>query len=212
MLKKHTPHPRKNPMDPAEKELMEIFDTQGAGTGRISTRSQIHKNGDFHATIHLWIVNEYGQLLLQKRALHKHVYPGKWDISVAGHVPPGSSPLWTAVRETAEELGLEVRPEDLRSVGKVLSCQYHGDRDAPFWDREYHHIYLLRIPHKSLESFSFQDGEVTALRWMPLADFFDRTRRQDPKIVPHPEAFAMVEAWLQLNLPDAIGRVTPQSP
>jgi isopentenyldiphosphate isomerase len=33
---------------------------------------------------HLWIYNGKGQVLLQKRALHNRLFPGRWDISAAG--------------------------------------------------------------------------------------------------------------------------------
>jgi len=50
---------------------------------------------------------------LQLRAKNKKLFPNKWDVSVGGHISAGEEPLTTAVRETKEELGLEISREDL---------------------------------------------------------------------------------------------------
>lgn len=60
-------------------------------------RSLVHRDGDYHRAVHVWIYSESTQeLLLQKRADCKASWPGKWDISSAGHISSGESSLLTA--------------------------------------------------------------------------------------------------------------------
>jgi mutator protein MutT len=59
-----------------------------------------------HRVIHVLVFNEQGELLLQKRSMHKDVAAGKWDTSVGGHVNAGETLEKAVRRETEEELGI----------------------------------------------------------------------------------------------------------
>ncbi|TYJ15215.1 hypothetical protein E1A91_A10G169200v1 [Gossypium mustelinum] len=57
----------------------------------------VHRDGDYHKAVNVWIFTESTQeLLLQKRADCKDSWPGLWDISSAGHISAGDSSLITA--------------------------------------------------------------------------------------------------------------------
>lgn len=60
-------------------------------------RSHVHRDGDYHRAVHVWIFAESTQeLLVQRRADNKDSWPGLWDISSAGHISAGDSSLVTA--------------------------------------------------------------------------------------------------------------------
>lgn len=60
-------------------------------------RSEVHRDGDYHRAVHVWIYSEStGELLLQRRADCKDSWPGQWDISSAGHISAGDSSLSSA--------------------------------------------------------------------------------------------------------------------
>jgi isopentenyldiphosphate isomerase len=60
-------------------------------------RSEVHRDGDYHRAVHVWIYSEStGELLLQRRADCKDSWPGQWDISSAGHISAGDSSLFSA--------------------------------------------------------------------------------------------------------------------
>ncbi|MGV7468041.1 NUDIX domain-containing protein, partial [Mycobacterium kansasii] len=64
----------------------------------------MHRDGDYHRAVHVWIYCEStNELLLQKRSDCKDSWPGQWDISSAGHISAGDSSLITARRELHEE-------------------------------------------------------------------------------------------------------------
>ena len=113
-----------------------------------------HRDGIWHATIHVWVIDRDGRILLQHRAYNKKHFPGMWDISAAGHIAPGES----GAREVQEELGADVDIDDLEFVG-ILSL----DHVSPgFVNRERPRVYLWRTD-RSADSFTFSDGEVIGL-------------------------------------------------
>ena len=83
-----------------EEERFDIVDAAGAPTGETRPRSEVHALGLRHRAVHVWLLSpRTGELLLQRRADIKDSWPGRWDISSAGHLSAGESSLPTAMRE-----------------------------------------------------------------------------------------------------------------
>jgi isopentenyldiphosphate isomerase len=156
--------------DPQLDELIVTVDPYtGIATGAVS-KVRAHAEGIWHATIHCWILDENRQLIFQHRALNKPTFPGLWDISAAGHLRPGEDGL----REIKEELGADVTMNELTLVG-VLSVD---QRDGDLINRERPRVYLWDSK-RPLDSFSFPDGEVTALASLTIAQLHDLLRSEE---------------------------------
>ena len=98
---------QEKPMQPSpEHEEQEIVDESNRVTG-VRDRAEIHRQGLWHRSVHIFISNSRGELFLQKRSPRKDQYPEHWDSSAAGHLNPGESPEIAAHRELGEELGLD---------------------------------------------------------------------------------------------------------
>ena len=80
-------------------EYIDIFDENNNSTGTIKEKEQAHLEGDFHRSVHVWIINNKKEILLQKRSPNKKNYPNKWDISSAGHIRSRESIIEGAKRE-----------------------------------------------------------------------------------------------------------------
>src|SRR3989338_1034135 len=72
----------------------------------------------FHRSVHIFVFNSQGKLLLQRRAKHMIIAPDKWDSSVAGHVDAGDSYETAAIKELREEIGIEIKPDELMCIQK----------------------------------------------------------------------------------------------
>jgi isopentenyldiphosphate isomerase len=94
--------------DDNEKELLPVVDIEG---NQITTapRDLCHdgKSMLLHPVVHFHLYNDNGQLFLQKRAMTKDLFPGKWDTSVGGHVNPSENIENALKREILEELGIK---------------------------------------------------------------------------------------------------------
>lgn len=120
-------------------EFLEIVDREGKVIS-IAHRNIVHGNpAMLHRVVHVLVFNSKSELLLQKRASHKDVAPGKWDTSVGGHVIPGEDIITAAKRETFEELG--IIPENLHFLYTyIYSNEYESElvytyctvHDGPF--------------------------------------------------------------------------------
>jgi isopentenyldiphosphate isomerase len=94
-------------------EPIDICDEENNLTGVQKMKSEAHRDGLWHRNSHIWIYNSKGEILLQLRAKNKIFFPDVWDISVAGHVDLGEDPIVSGIREAKEEIGLEIKPENL---------------------------------------------------------------------------------------------------
>ncbi|MEX1111879.1 MAG: NUDIX domain-containing protein [Candidatus Andersenbacteria bacterium] len=95
-------------------EYVDALTSLGKETGEKVSKKEAHEKGVWHRTIHIWIVNSNGEILIQKRAPGKDVNPNKWGVSsIGGHISFGDDAVVTAIREAKEELDLDIEASDL---------------------------------------------------------------------------------------------------
>lgn len=150
--------------DPAER--FDLVDEDGRPLGRTKARAEVHRDGDWHRSLHLWIVlRGTDRVLLQRRSALKDTPPSRVDVSVAGHLRAGES-LDDAFREAEEEVGLCVRREDcvrLESRRSVL-------RTPTVHDRELQEVFLA-FTDAPFEALRPSADEVAGLLAVPLDAF-----------------------------------------
>ncbi len=149
-------------------ELIDVLDEHGKKTGEAKTIVELHSSGVYHQSVHVWLVNAKGEILVQKRSALSFIYAGYWDISVAGHASSGHSALETAQKETEEEVGLVLPPE---AFCHILSFRGGVELlEGAFKDNEFVDVYVVESDAK-IEDFVFTDGEVSAVRWLDRDTF-----------------------------------------
>lgn len=145
-------------------ELIDILTSDGKPTGKTALKSEAHKNGWFHATVHIWLYTADKKILLQQRAFTKKVFPGLWDISVAGHIAAGEDILTAAKREVFEELGLPITEEELFKIGTRI---HHVEHKNGIIDNEHHHVFIAELK-SSVEKLILQKDEVKGVKLFDL--------------------------------------------
>jgi isopentenyldiphosphate isomerase len=118
-------------------EYFETFADDGSPLGLVP-RSQVHQQGLWHKSAHVFLFDSTRQLYLQRRASDKDLYANLWDFSVGEHLIPGESYHAAAVRGLQEELG--IKGVALQAVGGERASSYHA-ADQGVSDREFQQAY-----------------------------------------------------------------------
>lgn len=171
-------------MAAAPDEWLDLLRDDGTASGERIRKSDAHRTGAWHLAVHIWIVTPDARVLLQRRAAVKENYPSLWDVSCAGHCSAGESAREAAVRELAEELGLDVDPGDLRPLGQLREqCVLNGGK---YVDNELHELFLL-VRDVDLAALTLQPEEVDDVALVPIEELRARVEAGDPSLVPHAE-------------------------
>ena len=177
-------------------ELFDILDKNGNKTGKTKPRSQVHRDGDWHKTVHIWVVNEQNDVLLQKRSPNKDSYPNMWDISSAGHLIAGDDSITGAIREIKEELGIDILPQQLKLIGKRKKI---GRPTSTFVNSEFSDVYLLRLS-LDISKLSLPKEEVSEVKYVSLNKFKEMIKTKDPTLLMHNDEFEMLFQALGCSL------------
>lgn len=163
-------------------EYLDVLDAEGNPTGQKKLRAEIHRDGDWHRAMDVWILNSKGELLLQKRSPEKENNPNLWNISVAGHIASGDDAVTTAIREAREELGVSFAHKDLEYLFRLPEQSIH--RGGAYLNNEWVDVYLA-TRNLDLSTLCLQKEEVTAVRWIPFRELEKLVSADDKNFVPH---------------------------
>ena len=156
-------------------EYLDIVDESGQPTGVIVSRDAAHTDGILHRTAHVWVVRRTEgklQVLLQKRSVDKDSFPGLYDTSSAGHIPAGSEPLESALRELKEELGISAEPGQLRFIGNFRIHYEKVFHDRLFKDNEMTFVYIYNEP-VDINKLTIQKSEIDEVRWFDVQEVME---------------------------------------
>ena len=135
-------------------------------------------NGPLEGGAGVWLVKREDDkisILFQKRSENVQ-NGGFYDASAGGHIDEGEDSLSAALRETREEIGLELSPEELSFV-----CTYATDK-------KYISVYISDRTGKD-DVLTLNKEEVELVEWITLEEFdmFVRARVKPPlrELVPH---------------------------
>src|ERR1700741_811892 len=117
-------------------------------------RATVHAEKLLHRAVHIFVLNDAGQLFLQRRSYRKDNFPRKWDSSAAGHVDLGESYQVCASRELREELGLSADPKE---IARVAASEKTG--------QEFIRVYLT----EGEEVVDLNEQEIETGGFFPLA-------------------------------------------
>ncbi|MFW5731201.1 MAG: NUDIX hydrolase [Desulfonatronovibrionaceae bacterium] len=105
-------------------ELIEVVDRSNRPLALMPIQ-EVHRQGLFHRSVLVLIHDLHNRLLLQQRSRGKTLYPGRLDLSAAGHVKAGESCLGAGIRIIDQDLGIRQR-----NLKHVVTIQ--GDSETSF--------------------------------------------------------------------------------
>jgi isopentenyldiphosphate isomerase len=166
-------------------ELVALLDTEGQVVGQ-APRSVVRRDNLRHGATAVLVRNSQQQIYVHLRSGLKDWAPSHHDAAAGGILRPGEDPAESALRELAEELGVEgvsLRPLGLSSYDddttKVVEHVFETT-----WDG---HI-------------AFNDGEVQSGEWLGLGELADRLADAHWLFVP--DTRALLEGLAARGLAD----------
>ncbi len=133
-------------------ELWDILDEQGNKTGGTIIRGEQLQDGEYHLVVHIWILNDKGEFLIQKRADHLKLMPGLWA-ATGGSVVSGEDGRTAAIREAKEELGIDV---DTANMTRLRTIKRNNN---------FAEVWLVK-QNVSMEDIVLQVEEVSDAKWV----------------------------------------------
>lgn len=137
-------------------ELVDVLDTRKEFTGEIIDKHNIPE-GYYRLSVHIWIINDKGELLLQQRLSNAHKFPNMWS-NTGGAVQASETSLEGAIRELREELGIIIEEEDLQFIASYKRIKDFVD------------VWLLK-KNIDINNIIIAEDEVQDVKWATFKEF-----------------------------------------
>ncbi|MCU7613352.1 isopentenyl-diphosphate Delta-isomerase [Chryseobacterium sp. GMJ5] len=143
-------------------------------------KQQAHINGLLHRAFSVFLFNDNGEMLLQKRAKKKYHSPNQWTNAVCSHPRENETYIEGAQRRLKEELGIETK------LSEKFNFIYKADVGNGLWEHELDHVFtgIYNL------DFNLNPDEVEEVRYVSIADL-------DQEIAQNPENFT---EWFKIIL------------
>mgnify|MGYP002653787269 CR=1 FL=1 len=143
-------------------------------------KMQAHENGLLLRACSVFLFNEKGEMLLQKRAEEKYHSPNQWTNACCSHPRDGETYLEAAHRRLQEELGISC---DLEEKFHFI---YKAEVGEDLWEHELDHVFIGNYEG----DFSLNNDEVGDIRYISMNDL-------DKELTENPEHFT---EWFKIIL------------
>ncbi len=159
----------------SDDELFDILTPDGERIGAVKRRGDVHRDGDWHGSVHIWAVRELDgdiEVLVQKRSADKDSYPNCYDAAATGHIDAGEDALGAALRELGEELGIDAKPSDLILLDRISVSEDNIFNGKRFINNEICWVYLYNAEIFP-DDIRFEEAEISAVEWQNAEDILD---------------------------------------
>lgn len=176
-------------------EYFDVLNEFGDYTNKVETREECHKKGLWHKAVVIFIIsNDNKRILLQQRSATKKLWPNLWDITAGGHVLAGELGYQTVIRETKEEIGIDIKMQELVFIGSTISENKSGD----IINRHFNEYYIV---HKDVDikDIVLQEDEVQDIRWFDKEDVEKKVNNNFETLTDKIECWHYLLKYLELT-------------
>jgi isopentenyl-diphosphate Delta-isomerase len=139
-------------------KLVELVNTDGEPIGECTVADAHTPPGRLHRAFSVLLFDPDGRVLMQRRALTKSRFAGRWTNTCCSHPAPGEDLITAARRRLGEELGLAV--DELREVGRFVYRA--ADLGSGTVEHEFDHVLVGDCSDEPTPAAD----EVHSWRWM----------------------------------------------
>lgn len=133
-------------------------------------KMQAHENGILHRAFSVFLFNDKGEMLLQKRASGKYHSPDQWTNAVCSHPRFDETYLQGAKRRMKEELGVEAE------LTEKFHFLYKADVGQNLWEHELDHVFTGFYDG----DFHLNEEEVSEVRYISM-EKLDEEMKENPQ-------------------------------
>lgn len=112
-----------------------LVDVNDQPTGTME-KMEAHRNAVLHRAFSIFIFNEKGKMLLQKRAATKYHSGGLWTNACCSHPQPGEVPIQSAAKRLMEEMGFTT------ILHKAFDFTYRVPFENGLTEHEFDHVFI----------------------------------------------------------------------
>ncbi len=142
-------------------EFFDVLDEHGDFTGEVASRKECHERGLWHRAAVVFVISTDNQrILLQQRGANKKLWPNLWDVTSGGHVLTGEFGYQGVIRETKEELGIDITKDDLEYIGTTIS----ENQERDIINRHFNEFYIVHSD-VDIANITLQEEEVQDIKW-----------------------------------------------
>ncbi len=147
-------------------ELWDLYTENRIKTGETHIRGNPLPKNRYHLVVHVWIKDSKGRYLISQRSKTRKVYPLKFE-STAGAVLKGENSLQAAIRETKEELGIDLNP----SMGKMIFSEVRKELDGIVFN-DIKDVWLFNYDGEA-DLKNATTHEVASAKWMTIDEIYE---------------------------------------
>ncbi|WP_051260123.1 isopentenyl-diphosphate Delta-isomerase [Corynebacterium sputi] len=152
---------------PGEADIpVEVVDRDGVVQGAVGKLEAHVPPGILHRAFSLFLFDDEGRMLLQRRAKAKYHSPLLLTNATCSHPLPGEPVVDAVERRAGEELGAKVH--DLEELGVVI-YQVDDERTG-LSEHEYNHVYAGRVDMDTIDLNPDEVDEIVLLTPQALAE------------------------------------------
>ncbi|MEQ8859531.1 MAG: isopentenyl-diphosphate Delta-isomerase [Pseudomonadales bacterium] len=140
----------------SEQEPLILVDSDDKEVGRLDKSACHDGDGILHRAFSLFVFNPRGELLLQRRAAGKRLWPSYWSNSCCSHPRAGEDMGQAVGRRLHQELGLEA----------TLSFVYKFEYMAPYRDLGTEHELCWVYVGRTRDEPVINTTEIDEWRWI----------------------------------------------
>ena len=137
-------------------ELVDLLNDRKELIGETCERNSVPE-GKYRLSIHIWIVNDKNEILIQQRSASRKMFPNMWT-NTGGACIAGETSIETVKRELKEELNVIPNIDNLE-----LIASYKRKKD-------YVDVWLLK-QNINIKDLKFNDNEVQAAKWVSIEEW-----------------------------------------
>ena len=171
-------------------EYLDVYNKYGEKTGKITERGEAHKNGTLHRVIHFWLINKQNEILVQL-SIDEDIGFNFWYVSVGGHIQTGEAIETTLIRETKEELGLDIS-HLTDSIEYLYTFKEHTIvNNGAYNEFEIYDVFALKFDFE-LSQITMQAEEVESVKMVAYEDFRGIIINKDKSFWHHDVGYKML--------------------